>query len=60
MGKPEELKPLAITRRRWTDNIRIDLPEVGWGMDWIVTTQMVGSCEYGNGPLGSTKYGEIA
>jgi len=28
-------------------------------MDWIDTAQMVDSCEYGNGPLGSTKYGEL-
>jgi hypothetical protein len=27
---------LGIPRRRWVDNIRIDLGEVGWGdVDWI-------------------------
>jgi len=50
VGKPEEIRPLAIPRPRWADNIRIVLQEVAWGMDWIDTAQMVGSCEYGNGP----------
>jgi hypothetical protein len=26
-------------RRRWEDNIKIDLEEVGWGMDWIELAQ---------------------
>jgi hypothetical protein len=36
VGKPEEKRPLRRPRRRWVDNIRIDLREIGWdGMDWI-------------------------
>jgi hypothetical protein len=36
VGKPEGRKPLGRTRRRWEDNIKMDLREVGWGgMDWI-------------------------
>jgi hypothetical protein len=36
VGKPEGKRPLGRTRRRWVDNIRIDLGEVGWGdVDWI-------------------------
>jgi hypothetical protein len=37
VGKPERRRPLGITRRRWEDNIKIYLREVGWGraMDWI-------------------------
>ena len=36
VGKPEGKKPLGRTRRRWVDNIRLDLQEVGCGyMDWI-------------------------
>jgi hypothetical protein len=32
--------PLGITRRRWEDNIKIDLQEVGCGgMDWIDLAQ---------------------
>ena len=36
LGKPEEKRPLGRPRRRWVDNIRMDLQEVGCGyMDWI-------------------------
>jgi hypothetical protein len=30
VGKPEGKRPLGRPRRRWVDNIRIDLGEVGW------------------------------
>jgi hypothetical protein len=33
VGKPEGRRPLGRPRRRWVDNIRMDLVEVGWG-DW--------------------------
>jgi hypothetical protein len=34
--KPEGKRPLGRPRRRWVDNIRMDLVEVGWGdVDWI-------------------------
>jgi hypothetical protein len=33
---PEGKRPLGRPRRRWVDNIRMDLGEVGWGdVDWI-------------------------
>jgi hypothetical protein len=36
VGKPEGRRPLGRSRRRWFDNIRMDLVEVGWGVvDWI-------------------------
>jgi hypothetical protein len=38
-GKPEGRMPLGRPRRRWLDNIRIDLVEVGWvmwtGLVWL-------------------------
>jgi hypothetical protein len=35
-GKPEGKRPLARPRRRWENNIRMDLQEVGCGgIDWI-------------------------
>ena len=38
--KPEGKKPLGRPRRRWVDNIRMDLQEVGCGyMDWIGLAQ---------------------
>ena len=40
VGKPEGKKPLGRPRRRWDDNIKVDLQEVGCGgMDWIELAQ---------------------
>jgi hypothetical protein len=40
VGKPEGKRPLGRPRRRWEDNIRIDVQEVGCGdMDWIGLAQ---------------------
>jgi hypothetical protein len=40
VGKPKGKRPLGRTRRRWVDNIRMDLVEVGWGdVDWIGLAQ---------------------
>ena len=40
VGKPEEKRPLGRPRRRWVDNNRMDLQEVGCGyMDWIGLAQ---------------------
>ena len=39
MGKPIGKRPLARPRRRWEDNIRMDLEEIGnWG-NWVDTAQ---------------------
>jgi hypothetical protein len=36
VGKHEGRRPLERPRRRWEDNIKMDLREVGWGeMVWI-------------------------
>jgi hypothetical protein len=36
VGNPEGKRPLGRPRRRWVDNIKMDLREIGWGgMDWI-------------------------
>ena len=40
MAKPEGKIPLGRPRRRWVNNIRMDLQEVGSGyMDWIGLAQ---------------------
>jgi len=40
VGKPEGRRPLGRPRRRWVDNIRMDLQEVGCGyMGWIGLAQ---------------------
>jgi hypothetical protein len=36
VGNIERKRPVGRPRRRWVDNIRMDLQEVGWGdVDWI-------------------------
>jgi hypothetical protein len=40
VGKPEEKRPLGRPRRRWVNNIKMDLRDRGWGgMNWFDLTQ---------------------
>ena len=40
VGNPEDKRPLGRPRRRWEDNIKLDIQEVGCGdMDWIKLAQ---------------------
>jgi hypothetical protein len=40
VGRPEGRRPLGRPRRRWEDNIKIDLREIGFGVvDWIHLAQ---------------------
>jgi hypothetical protein len=40
VGRPEGRRPLGRRRRRWEDNIKMDIEDVGWvGMDWIELAQ---------------------
>jgi hypothetical protein len=40
VGRPEGRRPLGRPRRRWEDNIKMDLQEVGWEVvDWIDMAQ---------------------
>jgi hypothetical protein len=40
VGKPEGRRPLGRRRRRWEDNVKMYLREIGWGsMDWINLAQ---------------------
>ena len=40
VGKPEANRPLRRSRRRWKDNIKMDLQEVGRGCaDWMELAQ---------------------
>jgi hypothetical protein len=71
VGKPERKRPLGRPRRRWEDNIKMDLLEVGCGvMDRIelaqdrdkwraLVGQVGGTCECGNEPSGFIKFGEF-
>jgi hypothetical protein len=58
--KPDGKRSLGRRRRRWEDNIKMDLQDVGcWvvGLDRAgsVKEQVAGTCEYGNEPSGSIK-----
>ena len=35
VGNPEVKRPFGIPWRRWEGNTKLNLQEVGWGMDWI-------------------------
>jgi hypothetical protein len=60
---PEGKRPLGRPRRRWEDNIMMDLQEVGCGgMGWIGLVQdrqVASNCECGNERSGSIKRGEF-
>jgi hypothetical protein len=61
--KPEGRRPLERPRRRWENNIKVDLSEVGWGhrldRSGSGEEQVVGFCEYGDDPSGFMKFGEF-
>jgi hypothetical protein len=40
VGKPEGKRPLGNPRRKWVDNIEMDIREIGWDdVDWIDMAQ---------------------
>jgi hypothetical protein len=40
VGKPEGRKPLGRPKRRWVNNIKMDLREIGWNVvDWVDLAQ---------------------
>jgi hypothetical protein len=64
VGKPEVKKPLGRPRRRWMDNMKMDLREGGWDvLDWIDMAedrdQWKALCEHGTEPSGYTKCWEV-
>ena len=64
VGKPAGKRLLGRPRRRWEDNIKMDLQEVGcWGCGLGRAGsgygQVAGTCECSNEPLGSIKCGEF-
>jgi len=53
-------RPLGRPRRRWEDNMKMDLQEVGEGCgDWMELAQVAGTCEYGDEPSGSKNAGNF-
>ena len=64
VGKPEGKRPLGRPRRRWGDNIKMDLQEVGCGGCGLDRGssgygQVASTCESSNEPSGSIKCGEF-
>ena len=63
VGKPEGRRSLGRPRRRWEDNIKLDLQEVGEGCgDWMELAQdrqVAGTCGYGDEPSGSKNAGNF-
>jgi hypothetical protein len=62
--KPEGKRPLGRPRRRWMNNIKMGLLEIGLkgcGLDWSGSgyVQLKSSCELGNEPSGSIKCWEL-
>jgi hypothetical protein len=58
MVDPEGRKQLRRPRRRWENNIKINLREIGWSvMDWINLAIEIngGCCEHDNEHSSSTK-----
>jgi hypothetical protein len=61
--KPEGRRPFERPRRRWEDNIKMNLRDVRWrprtGSIWLRIGTVVGSCECGNELSGSIKCREF-
>jgi hypothetical protein len=60
VGRPERKRPPGRHRRRWEDNIKMDLREIGIdGANWIRLAHdrvpVAGFCQHGNEPSGSIK-----
>jgi hypothetical protein len=48
-GRPEGKRPSGRLRRRWEDNIKLDLRKIG------IVGPVAGFCEYGDEPSGSAR-----
>jgi hypothetical protein len=60
--KPEENRALGKSRRKWKDDIRMDLKEMRWvwtAFIWLRREKVACSCEYGNEFSGFIKVGEV-
>ena len=54
MGKPERKRPLGRPRRRWEDNIKVNIQVVGCVGVWTGSSWLrIGTCECGNEYSGS-------
>jgi hypothetical protein len=44
VGRPEGMRPLGRPRRRWEDNIKMDVQDVGWGAWTGLIWLRIGTC----------------
>ena len=58
MGKSNRNRPLGRPTCGWGYTIKMDLQEIGWGIDWIDLDQDRATCELGSEPLGYIKFRE--
>jgi hypothetical protein len=60
-GKTQGKRPLGRNRRRWEEDVKMDLRVWWYGLNSSVSgqKQVEGSCEHGNKPSGSIKCWEI-
>jgi hypothetical protein len=60
VGESEGKRPLGRPRRRWENNVKIDLREIGrGGMDWSNLAPDRDQCEHGNEPSVSITFWEL-
>jgi hypothetical protein len=60
VGNPERKRPLGRPRRKWEDNIKMNLQGVGCGdLEWIELAQDRDKCVSNNEPSGSIQCGDF-
>jgi hypothetical protein len=60
VGKSEGKRPLGRRRRKWEDNIRMDIQKIEWtGFNWLRMETSDGVCEHSNDPSGAVQDGEF-
>jgi hypothetical protein len=59
LEKPERKRPMGRPSCRWEDNKGGSSGSGMWGIELAQDRQVVGTCECGNEPWGSTKCGEF-
>jgi hypothetical protein len=53
MGKSNRKRKLERSTCEWEYTIKMELQEIGWGVEWIDLAQDRATCELGDEPLGS-------
>jgi hypothetical protein len=60
VGRPEGKRPLGRPRRRWEDNIKMDIRDIRIdGFGWLKQGPVADFCEHGDEPWGSVRKRDI-